>query len=133
MQHVVALSPAIAGDEVAHRVVADMADMQLARRIGEHFEDVVFWPRRVLPRLEAPALVPAPLPFRFAFPEIIPRHVGSCGGAAGAPRPLLLQPQAGDMHFARPLEDVVFEVLNGLLRNRVVLPLTGWRTRRASR
>ena len=78
VQDVVALGAAIARDEVAHRVVAHMTDMQFARRIGKHLEDVVFRPCRILPRDKAAALLPSALPLRFGFTKIVPR----CAGAA---------------------------------------------------
>ena len=71
MQHVEPLRPAIARDQVAHRVVAHMADMELAGRVGKHLEDVVFWPAGLGLDLEEPPLAPAALPFRFGFSEIV--------------------------------------------------------------
>ena len=46
VQHAVALRAAIARDEVAHRVVAHVPDMQFAGRVRKHLEDVVFRARR---------------------------------------------------------------------------------------
>ena len=40
VKHFVAGHPLVARNYVAHRVVADMADMDPARRIGKHFEHV---------------------------------------------------------------------------------------------
>ena len=73
MQHVEALGAAIAGDEIAHRIIAHMPDMQLARRVREHFEDVIFRPRRILARRERAALLPDPLPFRLVVAKAVPR------------------------------------------------------------
>jgi hypothetical protein len=61
----------IAGDHVAHRVVAHVADMDAPRRIGEHFQDVVFRTRIVVVRLEKLRLRPGLLPFRFGFARIV--------------------------------------------------------------
>src|SRR5258708_29571697 len=74
MQDIEPLGAPIAGDEIAHRVVADVPDMQFPRRIGKHFEDIIFWTRWVLRWLKALALMPALLPSRFVFPEIVTRH-----------------------------------------------------------
>src|SRR5216683_7301865 len=71
VEDVEALRAPIAGDEIAHRVIADMPDMELARRVWEHFKNIVFWPCRVLTRLETPALAPLALPFRLGFPKIV--------------------------------------------------------------
>ncbi len=74
VQHVEALRALIARDDVAHRVVAHVADMQLARRVGEHLEDIVFRARAVDGDVERAAFLPDRLPLRFAFLEIIARH-----------------------------------------------------------
>ena len=42
MQHVVAAGAPVAGDHVAHGVVAHVTHMNAAGRIGKHLEDVVF-------------------------------------------------------------------------------------------
>ena len=62
MEDVEALGPLQPGDDVAHRVVADMAHVDAPRGIGEHLEHVVFRPRPVDRRLEAAALLPDLLP-----------------------------------------------------------------------
>src|SRR5580704_13952766 len=41
MKHVVAVHPGIAGERVPDRVVAHMAHVQRARRVGKHLEHVV--------------------------------------------------------------------------------------------
>jgi hypothetical protein len=45
--------------------------MELAGRVGIHFEDIVFWPARLGIDFEEPLLTPAALPFRFALSEIV--------------------------------------------------------------
>ncbi len=74
VQHVEAFGAPVAGDDVADGVVAGMADMEPSRRIGEHLQDVVFRPCRVLDGAEGAALVPDALPPGFGFPEIVSRH-----------------------------------------------------------
>src|SRR5215469_1544445 len=74
MQHVEALRALVARDDVAHRVVADVADVQFPRRIGKHLEHVIFRARRVGLDLEALALAPDPLPVLFVFFRVVPRH-----------------------------------------------------------
>ena len=81
VQDIEALRAAVAGDQIAHRVVAHMPDMQLAGRVGEHFEDIVFRPPGLGGDLEEPLLAPDALPFRFAFPEIVARHGWGSGHA----------------------------------------------------
>ena len=44
----------IAGDDVAHRIIADVAHMDAAGRIGKHLEDVIFRPRSSLPVRKVP-------------------------------------------------------------------------------
>ena len=48
MQHIVATGALVAGDDIAHRIVADMAHVDAARRIGKHLEHVVFFARIVV-------------------------------------------------------------------------------------
>ena len=74
MQHVKALRTAIAGDKIPHRIIADMPDMQLARRIGKHFKHIVFRRARLGRDFEHPPLAPYPLPFGFGFSEIVTRY-----------------------------------------------------------
>ncbi len=42
MQDVEALGALVAGENIAHRVVAHVAHVDAPRRIGEHLEDVAF-------------------------------------------------------------------------------------------
>ena len=46
VQHIEAAGALVAGDHVAHGVVAHMAHVDAPRRIGEHLQHVVFRPRR---------------------------------------------------------------------------------------
>ena len=84
VQNIEALGTAIAGDQIAHRVVPHMPDMQLAGRVWEHFKNIVFWAPGIGRDLEEPLLAPDALPFCFAFAEIVSRHGwGSGHGRAG--------------------------------------------------
>ncbi len=85
MQDVEPLRAVVAGDQIPHRIVADVADMQLARRVGEHLEDIVFRPAGLGGDLEQPALAPDALPFRFGFSKIVSGHrpIKSFGGFTG--------------------------------------------------
>ena len=71
MENIEPLRPPVAGDQIPYRVVAHMADMELAGRVGIHLEDVVFWPAGLGIDLEKPLLAPAALPFLFAFSKIV--------------------------------------------------------------
>ena len=55
MQHVVAAHPLGARHHVADDVVADVADVRVPRRVGEHLEAVVLRPRRIDVDLERSA------------------------------------------------------------------------------
>src|SRR5579872_5761976 len=79
MQHIEAAGALIASDDVAHRVIADMAHMNAPRRIGEHFEDIIVGTRVVVPGRERPALSPDLLPplLRLAGVITLNRHVRS--------------------------------------------------------
>ena len=79
MEDVVALRPHIAGNNVAHRVVADVAHMDAPRRIGEHLEDVIARPLILVRRLEDAVVGPSCLPARLRLARIVAfrRHSGS--------------------------------------------------------
>ena len=62
MQHVEAAHPLHARDDVADHVVADVADVRVPRRVGEHLEAVELRLGRVLGDLEGRARPPAVLP-----------------------------------------------------------------------
>ena len=62
MQHLEALHALHAREHVAHHVVAQMTDRQVARRIGVHHEVVELRLRRAVGRLHDPALDPDLLP-----------------------------------------------------------------------
>ena len=71
MQHVEAARALIAGDHIAHRIIADVAHVDAAGRIGKHFEDVIFWPGLIVPGPEDLPILPNPLPFGFHFAGVI--------------------------------------------------------------
>ena len=56
MQHVVAAGALVAGHDVAHRIVAHMAHMDAAGRIGEHLKHIVFLARIVVVGRRRPCL-----------------------------------------------------------------------------
>ena len=58
MQHVEAARQLVAGDHVAHRVVAHVPHVDAPRRIGEHLQHVVLRPRRVAHGAEEAGRVP---------------------------------------------------------------------------
>jgi hypothetical protein len=66
----------MARHNVAERVVAHVAHMDAARRIRKHLEYVVFGLGEIVARLEGLRLLPALLPQRFGFAEIVAGHVG---------------------------------------------------------
>ena len=78
MEHVEAAGALVAGDHVALGVVADVADMDAPRRIGEHLQHVVFGPRLIHAGAESLALLPGLLPLGLGFAEIVARR---CCGA----------------------------------------------------
>ncbi len=82
MDDVEPLGPAIARHHVAHGVVADVPHVDAPRRVGEHFEHVVFGPRVVVAGAESLALGPHPLPVRLGFAGVVAFvHVGSSGAS----------------------------------------------------
>ena len=71
VEHIVALGAHVAGDHVAHRVVPDMAHMDAAGRVWEHFQNIIFRPRIILAGLEDALGVPSRLPVLFAFRRVV--------------------------------------------------------------
>jgi len=71
MQDVEALRALVAGHHVAHRIVARVADVDAAGRIGEHLQHVIFRARVVVPRLEELCRVPGLLPSGFGGARIV--------------------------------------------------------------
>ena len=68
----------IAGNDVAHGVIARMPDMDASRWIGKHFKHIIFW-LAVLSlgpaRKEGVTLRPSRLPFRLGFTWIVSAHM----------------------------------------------------------
>ncbi len=67
VEDVESLHPLVAGDDVADRVVPDMADVDPAGGVGEHFEEIIFLPGRIFRDLEDLLLFPVLLPLLFNF------------------------------------------------------------------
>jgi hypothetical protein len=77
VQHVEALHPLQAGDDVADHVVADVADVRVTGRVREHFEAVEFRPGAVDFHLEGAGVGPALLPLLLDDLGLIVRHVAT--------------------------------------------------------
>ena len=77
VQHVMPGRNLVAGDHVAHRVVPHMPDMDAARRIGEHLEDVILRLVACPGRAERARLFPGLLPFRFDALGVVAGHGSS--------------------------------------------------------
>ena len=83
MQHVEAALALVTGEDVRGDVSQRMADVQAgARRIGKHVEHVVFRSRSVDLDAVGSALLPALLPFRFQFFEVVFHGVNEFSGNA---------------------------------------------------
>ena len=78
MKHVEALHTAIARNDVADGVVADMTHVDVARRVREHLEDVLFRTVVALTHLVDARLFPRLLPTRLDLVRIVSFHVISC-------------------------------------------------------
>ena len=67
MQDVVAVHAAVAGDDVANRVVADMPHMEVARRVRKHFQNIIRRLAVVVGATVCLVFQPFMLPFLFYF------------------------------------------------------------------
>jgi hypothetical protein len=70
VEHFEALHPPVAGEHVAHRVVADMAHVDAPRRIGEHLEDIGSRPAAAVRSVEGAPLLPDLLPVRVGLERV---------------------------------------------------------------
>ena len=75
VQHVEAVLFLVPRDHVAHRVVADVTDVDAARRIGEHLQHVVLGLVTLAGGLEGQGVFPGLLPLRLDAGGVIARHV----------------------------------------------------------
>ncbi len=87
MHHIEAARPAVAGNDITQRVVADMPHMDLARGVREHLEHIVFRAGILRPvgDGEAGAVLPGLLPDGIGGAEVVAggqRHFG--GGRFGS-------------------------------------------------
>ncbi len=74
MEHGMALRAAIASDDVAHSVVADVAHVDAPRRIGEHLEDIVLRTRVLVADAEYIRTSPGITPFGLHVLRIVAGH-----------------------------------------------------------
>ena len=85
MQDVEPPHPLHAGDDVPDHVVADVSDVGVPRRIGEHDEAVVLGAPRLLGHLEGALVGPAPLPLLLDGLRIVVGHGVQPGGMRVGP------------------------------------------------
>ena len=71
MQDIESLRRFKAGDHVALRIIPDVSHVNFSRRIGEHFQRVVFRPPVLLLGFKSFGFFPGSLPFLFGRTEII--------------------------------------------------------------
>ena len=91
MDHVAAGRATVAGDHVAHRVVAHMPHVDAPGGIGKHLQHVVFGARIVVAGAKSLAVRPHGLPMRLCFAGVVTVVQGSVpslsresGGVAGS-------------------------------------------------
>jgi len=73
VKHVEALGAFVAGDDIAHGVIAHMPHMNPPRRVGEHLKHIIFGLAGILIGEEQVFVVPQFLPVGFAFPRVVTR------------------------------------------------------------
>ena len=74
VQHIAALHLLEARDDVADRIIAHMTHVQIARRVGEHLQHIIFRLRAIDLRLVDVILLPLLLPLFFDFLRSISLH-----------------------------------------------------------
>ncbi len=65
MEDVETLHPLVAGDDVPDGIVADMTDMNLPGRVGEHFQEIILFLAGIFLCRKGLLLFPVTLPFLF--------------------------------------------------------------------
>ena len=84
MQHPHAVAAAVVGERVAHRVVLQVADVGLARRVGQHLEHVALGHVGIESRLAGVGDLPGPLALPHLLPLALDRaRVVAAGGRFG--------------------------------------------------
>ena len=76
VQHIMPGADFMAGNHIAHCVIAHMAHMDPPRRIGKHLKHVIFWFALIACGREDASVFPALLPFRFYFTRLIAHLFG---------------------------------------------------------
>jgi hypothetical protein len=74
VEHIIPIGDAIAGDDVPHRVVSQMADMDVPGRVGEHLQDIGLRAIARLRRIKRPENAvarPGRAPFRLDLAMIV--------------------------------------------------------------
>ena len=112
MKHLVPLHPPVAGDHVAHRVIAHVAHVDAPRGIGEHLQHI------------GPGLVAAAVRAersRFV-PALLPAAVGRARVEAPAGHGARLSPDCGAAEVAGSCQDDVLKLLHRRRRDRRLDP-----------
>ena len=78
VQNVEALHTIVASNNVADRIVAGVAHVNVARGIREHFQDVLLWTPVFFMHLIDAAFFPSRLPTRLDLERVVFLHVCSC-------------------------------------------------------
>ena len=73
-RHLKSVCATVAGNNIAHGIIADMTHVYAPRRIGEHLKDIVLGPGQLIVGLEGVPLVPDLLPTGLAFACVITFH-----------------------------------------------------------
>src|SRR5205085_7110337 len=102
MEHLVTLHPPIAGDDVAHRIVADVPHVDAPRRIGKHLEDVGLG-------LVAPAICAETA---LLGPSLLPATIGRARVEAPVTHGSSLSADSGAAQVTGPGQDDVLELLH---------------------
>ena len=71
VEHIAAPRAHVAGDHVAHGVIAHVPHVDAAGRVGKHFEHVVFGTRLIVRGAENAPLVPYLLPARLGLAGVV--------------------------------------------------------------
>ena len=71
MKHVEALCSLVTGEDVAHGVVARVANMDTPRRVGEHLKHVAFRPGISVGGVKDVCFLPDLLPMLFPFGRVV--------------------------------------------------------------
>ena len=124
VKHLHALHAPIAGEHVAHGVIADVAHVNAPRWIGEHLQHIGLGLVAVAVGAEGLRLVPPRLPAAVGLSRVEPAAHGEALPTSAASAPIVFRGDRSAAQVTSPGQDYILELLNRRGANRRIVPGT---------